>query len=1270
VRRYKDIDYSLGQRLLSFREKAGLTQLEIAELLGVNDKAFRNWELGNSFPTGANLKKLIELFFARKSFTPGQEYRQAKELWELAAQNSSRHLSNFDEEWFRPLFETSSASDSQKSEQSSPIQLADERPGLQPLVETNSSLDLKNEAPPPVVSSGRMDWGEAPDISAFYGRESEITTLKQWVLDNSCRVVSVVGMGGMGKTTLVTRFAHKVAARFDFVFWRSLRNAPPLPELLGECIQLISRNQPAPDLSQNNEQLINTIIELLRERRCLLVLDNLETVLEEGKLEGNFRPGFEAYNLFLKRVAQSIHQSSLLLTCRETLSELEPLEGSSSPVRTLKLGGIEAAASQELLKDKALSGDTETWAELNRTYASNPLVLKIVGEAIRELFNGDIASFLQEGQFTFKGVRSLLKEQFERLSLLEQTLLFYLAIEREPVSFEELGSTFALTASVSRAELLESLSSLRQRCLVERSEQAALFTLQPVVLEYVTYRLVKQLTEEITQSKLDLLLKFALVKAQAKDYLRGSQERLILQPLLRNLLDYYPDSASLEQQLIQLVEKLKTRPLSAQGYAGGNLVNLLVALKGQLRGADFSKLAVRQAYLAEVEIQEASFAHADLSGSVFMDTFDGVSSLALSQDGNYLAVGSLNGKLRIWQINKGQVQLAYTGYTRTAWALAFSPDSIILASGSIDANIRLWQRNENGNWQRIKTLRGHTKWVKTVVFNCDGDLLASGSEDGTARVWNIPQGECLQVLKADSGMVWSLAFNADGILASGGDEDKVKLWKARSGECLKALPTGSSGISSLAFSSDGKILVTGGKDGNLKLWETGSGQNFKVLPGHPGLVWSLAYSPDKSILASGGYDGIVKVWDSRTGQLLRTLQGHTDRVWTAFSLGGMLASGSIEGKIKLWDVNSGQCLRTLTGYARIINSLAFSPDTALLASGSDNGLIRLWEIKSGECIKTLQGHISRVWTLAFSPNGNLLASGGNEGNIKLWDIRSGQCFQTLQGHRGNIWALAFSPDGSRLVSGSLDRTVKLWKIKRSSAKYRNYEEEDEDSNCLITLEGHGGWVFSVAFSPDGKLLASGCAGGEVKLWEASTGEPLETFKLGNSHIYLLKFSPDGKALLGCSEDELVRIWEVKTAQTLLSLNSEGQVNYVQAIDFNWANQTLVIGQDDQTIKVWKLNESGLTSEQIAVRDKAGTDTTLQILNPEQGQLFSLVLSADGNLLASGSDDGTINLWGMQTGQLLRTLQRDLPYEQMNIKGVTGLTEAQKISLLELGATEK
>jgi WD40 repeat protein len=1099
----------------------------------------------------------------------------------------------------------------------------------QPLAQP--SLPSRPSEPAVDVPTHREDWGEAVDVELFYGREEELATLERWILGDRCRLVALLGMGGIGKTALVTKLARQVKDEFDCVLWRSLRNAPPLEELLAECIKFLAGQQ-VMDLPEDANSRISLLIGHLQKQRCLLTLDNVETILREGDRAGHYREGYEAYGDLMRRVGETSHQSCLLLTSREKPKELALSVGEMSPIRSIELAGVGHIEVRQLLQDKGLFGTDEAWGALGDHYSGNPLALKLVSETIRELFGGDITRFVGQGATVFGGIRDVLEQQFGRLSALEKEAVFWLTIEREPISMHSLQEN--IPRPVPTGELMEAVRSLRRRSLVEQSVEG--FTLQNVVMEYVTDYLVDQVCQEITTETISTFNSHALIKARAKDYIRESQVRLILKPVADRLLAQL-GQPGVETRLRNLLSTLRSGYPRSPGYAAGNILNLLVQLGTELGGYDFSKLAVRQAYLQRVELHDVSFCQSDLAGCVFTETFAPITSVAFGPDGKLMAAGTNSGEIRVWRVADGSRLFVCGGHKNWVLSVAFSPDGRTLASGSNDRTLKLWDATTG---QGLKTLQGHTDTVRSVAFSSDGQLVASGSDDCTVRLWDISTGQCLNILRGHADQVRSIAFSPDGLtLASGSRDRTVRLWNVSDGQNVSVLQGHGDQVSSVAFSPDARMLVSGGSDRTLRLWDISSRECLNIIEGHTKSVESAAFSPDGNTLVSSGHDETVRLWDVSSGHCLKILQGHTKLIRSvAFSPDGrILASGSFDRTVRLWDVGSGRCLNTLQGYTNRVRSITFRPDGRVLASGSEDRAVRLWDLGSMRCTNALQEHYDWARCVTFSPDGRILASSSYDRTIRLWDARHGQCLKTLRGHIYHVRSVTFNPDSSILASGGEDRTVRLWDI--------------SSGQCLKVLQGHTSVVRSVAFSPDGRTLASGSFDRAVRLWDPSSGECLSILH-GHTHsVESVAFSPDGGMLATGSEDRGVRLWDIGTGQCLQTL--QGHTQPVEAVAFSPDGNILASGGEDRTVRLWEVVSGHC----------------IDILEGHTHSVECVTFSPDGRTLASASDDETIKLWDIQLGKCLRTLRADRPYERMNISGATGLTESQKATLKALGATE-
>ncbi len=1084
----------------------------------------------------------------------------------------------------------------------------------------------------PLIYDRRQDWGDAPTVPSFYGRHQDLFTLAQWLVEERCRLVAVLGLAGLGKTTLAVKLVEQVKDKFELVIWRSLRNAPPLAELLADLLKVLA-GPAAADLPV--EPKISDLMLQLHQRRCLLILDNLETILASPD-----RADARLYAELLQQAGESRHQSCLLLTSREKPPFFELLERPDGPVRTLSLAGLDVTAGQALLGTWELSGPPEDWRKFVERYSGNPLALKLMAETVQQVFDGQLEAFLGEGSAFFGSLRQILARQAAQLTPLEQSLLLWLALEREGVSRPSLLQN--LVPAPTGPDFVEALQGLRRRSLVEKNGQG--FTLQNVVLEYATERLIERVCAEISQANLDevrptlvTLDSYALLKAQAKDYVRDSQARLILSPILERLQGSL-GRAGLEARLVDILTALRRAQPPFSGYAAANVLHLLLQLGSPPAHFDFSNLTLRQAHLVGTTLADANFAGAALLDTVCHDTFGGILALAYRPAGDLLAAGTTKGEVRVWQAATGQPLFNLTGHTNWVQAVAFSPDGRCLASAGTDGAIRWWDTTSGAC---LRILSGSAERLLSLAFSPEGQWLASAGSDGAIRIWAVESGDCISSLTGHSSWVLSVSFSPDSRhLASSGQDGTVRLWDVVGGRPVYTFTGHTAPIWSLAFSPDGRLLASASDDGTVRVWDVAARQKRHVLAEHSGPVKCVTFSPDGHLLASGGHDRTVRLWLANSGEALKTLPGHTSWVWAvAFHPDGQtLVSGTYRQAIRQWEVSSGRCIQNWHGYAGWVSALAFHPQADTLATGEEDGLVRLWSPASGQIWLTCRGHTDWLSALAYSPDGRRLASASADRTIRLWDSETGQALHCLAGHRGWIWAVAFSPTGELLASSSEDSTIRLW----ASA----------DGRCMRTMAGHAGWVRSVAFHPGGEVLASGSDDHTLRLWAAASGQLLQVISGHSDWVMSVSFSPDGRLIASGSADRTIRLWDSATGQAVARL--EGHTGRVRSLAFDPGGRYLVSGGDDRTVRLWEVAGGRLCQTWAEHTDL----------------VKAVAFGPDGRRVASCSDDGTTRLWELESGRCQRILRSDRPYERMNISRTTGLTGAQKTALKLLGAIEE
>lgn len=1096
-------------------------------------------------------------------------------------------------------------------------------------------------------SGMKQDWGDAPDVSIFIGRTEELATLEKWITEDRCRLVGIVGLagigktrlsvklgkGGIGKTDLSLKLAKGIQNDFDYVIWRRLLNAPPVTETLTDLVKFISDQQET-SLPEQVEEQTQRLVHYLREKRCLIILDNFETILQGGQRAGQYRKGYEGYGQLLKQIGESPHQSCLLLTSREKPKEITSLQGRTKPVRCLELTGLTCLEGQQIFAQiSEFSGSESDWSQLIEFYNGNPLALELAARHIDEVFFGNIAEFLQGGKPIFEDLRDLLDWHFERLTGPEREIMYWFAINREPMSLQDLRDDILSTHA--QKQVPSTLQSLQRRLPLERI--AELRTIQPVLIEYITDRLTEIACEEINIDELVLIEKHALIKATAKDYVRDMQIRLILTPVIEGLMDAFGDQKEVEKKLKQILSTLHNESPIKSGYTVGNCLNLLRQMEIDLSHYDLSNLPIRQAFLQDYKLHYVNFSDAKLEQCLLSQTLDIVYSVALSSDASLLVTGDGDGSVCLWRMGLS-LQPQFIGKHRI-WvgSVTINPSESLLASGSGDHTIKLWNV---ATGECLKTLLGHRGWVKSVVFSPDGQTLASGSEDCSIKLWDPISSQCLQTLHGHRGWVISVAYSPDGqILASGSIDQTIGLWNPTSGESIQTWHAGPGQIFAIAFNRSGEMLASGDDHCMVKLWDVATGECKGTLQDHTGAIKSVEFSPNGDILASSGDDNLIKLWDVETGQCLKTLEGHASRIWSvSFSADGRtLASGSDDCIVKIWDVNTGYCVTTLKGFTHWIWSVVFSPDGKNIVSAGADRKVRIWNTQQRTCQATLLGHYGCVTSVVFSPDGKLLASGSEDRAVRIWNPVSGQCLRILRGHASWIRCIAFSPDGQTLASGSEDSTIRLW--------------DTEAGRCLKILQGHVSWVTSVIFTPNGKALITGSFDGTIRYWKVATGECQNVLNGHQSWVERVALSPNGDILASGSADWTVRLWNLHTGECSRTLaDHQGRV---WSVAFCPNQPIIASGSDDCFVKVWNYT----------------TGECLRTLHGHGKAVHSVVFSPNGEILASGSHDETILLWNTETWECLGSLRSLRLCEGMKITGIHGLTEAQRVMMKALGATE-
>ncbi|KAF9056729.1 WD40-repeat-containing domain protein [Rhodocollybia butyracea] len=577
------------------------------------------------------------------------------------------------------------------------------------------------------------------------------------------------------------------------------------------------------------------------------------------------------------------------------------------------------------------------------------------------------------------------------------------------------------------------------------------------------------------------------------------------------------------------------------------------------------------------------------TGDLLVGPFNGhtgqVKCIAFSCDGDKIVSGSYDKTLRVWDTLTGKmIGVPLTGHTDKVNFVRFSPNGKQIASASLDKTIRIWNWGEHIKGNAAALVINHAAAMHNVAFSPNRDQVVSGSADGWVQVWDTQTGKLVTgPLKGHTQYIRSVTFSPDGKHILSLSHETTRIWDACTGTEIITIPTpmGTDAYSA-TFTPNGKQIVVGYADTFLCIWDVQTGALVSApIDGHSGAVLSVSVSPDGMRIASGSADKTIRVWDAYQ-ELSAALKvdaqyigandqeiaqmhhprytGHTNTVHcVAFSpKGDQIASGSWDNTVCVWDSCTGTILTgPLHGHKDRVYCISFSPNEEQIVSGSKDTTIRVWNVQNGTMVAgPLEGHSQQVWCIAFSPQGDRIVSGSDDKTICVWDVAASSLLIRLyNAHSTVVSSIAFSSDGGHIRSASISGIARVSDAQTGALVEGPFKFQVPDQ------------IYRIRFSPNGQLIGASGKDGVVHLFNLGSSDHKQ-LEGHTDEGRAIAFSRDGKWLASGSLDTTVRVWDPETS-SLAAGPFTGHRDAVFSVDFSPDHRRVVSGSRDTSIRVFE-----------------------------------------------------------------------------------------------------
>lgn len=1077
------------------------------------------------------------------------------------------------------------------------------------------------------VRTGLVDWGDAPPHMDIFGRREEMTWLNERSAEG-VKIFCLVGTGGIGKSTLARNWADALVDESDAVIWISFKNRPDPLDVFRKICQLLVPECTIPVKSIFEH--IDDLIDLLTYKKAIIILDNMESVMKSGDETGEFIEEFSYIERFLKRFADITTQSTILLTTRELPNCIESFANSHPTIcRFYNLPGLDKEAVKQIVAFHGLTWKKEENLEkFSEHHGGSPYAITLASSTVLSDYGGVIDNYVESESKLPSKLIKLLDTQIIRLSDLQKTILYLLAVERVPVSLRSILDS--LIHSYFEDEIKDALAQLRHKSLLEPVNENGCYYIQNVLCDYATDQICKEMTGCIINviktkemcSNDWLLRDLHIITATASHEIREAQTRTLVKPIYKNVSARF-GAAKIRSELYKAIKNIGNDP-STVGFAVGTLVTMMLQTAEELNGLNLSETLLWSCDFEFSDLIDTDFSGSDLRLSRFREVLDAVSCVAFGEDNDQIFFGTSDGKIHVQNLRENSLSAKkiHSGYVR---GMSYDRKNGSLLTVGEDRKLHVLDPENLLEKEVVETENHSLRFVSLSkegkrIFGGDGGLVVQSDGDRIFRE------ECPDVGIVRDGCFQgeeTVAFvTENGVVKCGGFMTLPSAMKSivlenQSLWCITPIERGY-----LVAGKQGKIIML---DENLNR----TGPDFECADSP---IWHIVSGNNYYVAATS--IGALLFFDKTTGMIRYRIAAHENwiRALSVSSDGNYLISGSADQSVKIFKESTRELRFDLAGES--LNFLAVADTGRSLVAGGTDGLLHCWEHSSCKPRRIHRPYNAWVRALSYSPVGDCVAIGYGTGAIELWDLKKDTFVQIGVHPGGDVWALDFHPELLMFLSAGEDGKVLQWQ--KDGLGNWNYRE----------VYNFGRWAIECKYSSDGQKIACGDALGHVAVIEGAHSEELPVQERPDQ-AWGIAWSKDDKHIVVAERSAMLRFWQMgKDKRVCVSVPSES-ANWDVAFTEDGTTAAVVGDRGyitfvrDNKINVCKLSEG-----------------RLQAIAPCKGRNTYVVAGYDGVVLETDLD-----------GKVIQRFVPDRQYSRLKVENAINVSDFQLSSIKQFGGID-